>query len=136
MNVLNLVDIKEGGKVEIKVHVGADAIDSFAELSGDFSAIHLDDEFARSKGYRSRIAHGVLLGSYISRLIGMYLPGKNGVLQSLSLNFRNPIYADSDVRIVANVERVFISVDLVSIKFEVYVEDELKATAEAKVVVR
>ena len=136
MNVLNLVDIKEGIKEEIKVHVGADAIDSFAELSGDFSAIHLDDEFARSKGYRSRIAHGVLLGSYISRLIGMYLPGKNGVLQSLSLNFRNPIYADSEVRIVAKVERVFFSVDLVSIKFEVYVDDELKATADAKVVVR
>jgi 3-hydroxybutyryl-CoA dehydratase len=136
MKVLNLADLKEGSKVEIKMHVSADDINNFAKLSGDFSAIHLDDEFAITKGYRSRIAHGVLIGSYISRLIGMYLPGKNGVLQSLSLNFRNPIYADSEIRIIANIEKVFFSVDLVKIKFKVFVGSELKVTAEAKVVVR
>jgi len=33
---------------------------AYAEASGDFNPIHLDDEFARSVGLPGRIAHGLL----------------------------------------------------------------------------
>ena len=32
----------------------------FAGLSGDFFALHMDDEFARSMGFQGRVAHGLL----------------------------------------------------------------------------
>ena len=32
----------------------------FAGLSGDFFALHMDDEFARSLGFSGRVAHGLL----------------------------------------------------------------------------
>ena len=32
----------------------------FAGLSGDFFALHMDDEFARSLGFEGRVAHGLL----------------------------------------------------------------------------
>jgi acyl dehydratase len=35
-------------------------IDAFAELTGDRFAVHLDEAFARSLGFRGRIAHGLL----------------------------------------------------------------------------
>jgi acyl dehydratase len=35
-------------------------IAAYAEASGDFNPIHLDDEFARSVGLPSLIAHGML----------------------------------------------------------------------------
>lgn len=37
-----------------------DSIRAFAELSGDFNPLHLDDEYAASTIYEGRIAHGVL----------------------------------------------------------------------------
>jgi acyl dehydratase len=37
-----------------------DSIRAFAELSGDFNPLHLDDEYAASTIYGGRIAHGVL----------------------------------------------------------------------------
>ena len=33
---------------------------AFAGLSGDFYDIHVDDDYARSLGYPSRVAHGIL----------------------------------------------------------------------------
>ena len=32
----------------------------FAGLSGDFFALHMDDDFARSLGFKGRVAHGLL----------------------------------------------------------------------------
>lgn len=37
-----------------------DAIRAFAELSGDFNPLHLDDDYAASTIFGGRIAHGVL----------------------------------------------------------------------------
>lgn len=37
-----------------------DQISAYAEASGDRNPIHLDDDFARSVGLPSRIAHGML----------------------------------------------------------------------------
>jgi acyl dehydratase len=36
------------------------SIRAFAELSGDFNPLHLDDEYAASTVFQGRIAHGVL----------------------------------------------------------------------------
>ena len=45
-------------------------IRQFAELSGDFNAIHLDEEFAKTTRFGKRIAHGMLSGAFISAVLG------------------------------------------------------------------
>jgi acyl dehydratase len=35
-------------------------IQAFAGVSGDFYDLHVDDEFARSLGFKGRVAHGIL----------------------------------------------------------------------------
>jgi len=35
-------------------------IQGFAGISGDFFDVHVDDEFARSLGFKGRVAHGIL----------------------------------------------------------------------------
>ena len=45
---------------ERKITFTRDQIAAYAEASGDFNPIHLDDEFAKSVGLPGVIAHGLL----------------------------------------------------------------------------
>ena len=47
-------------KVDYKVHK------AFLELSNDYNPIHIDDSFAQSKGFKSKIVHGNVLGGFLS----------------------------------------------------------------------
>jgi acyl dehydratase len=65
----------------------------FAGLSGDFFPLHMDDEFARSLGFRGRIAHG-LLGLILLDGLKNRATQRFQSVASLSWqwNFRQPIY--------------------------------------------
>ena len=64
----------------------------FAEISGDFNPLHLDEQFAKKSKFGKRVCHGMLLSSFFSRLVGMYLPGKNALYFSQNLNFVEPCF--------------------------------------------
>jgi acyl dehydratase len=66
---------------------------AFAGLSGDFFALHMDDEFARSMGFRGRVAHG-LLGLILVDGLKNRAAQRFQAVASLSWqwNFRKPLY--------------------------------------------
>jgi 3-hydroxybutyryl-CoA dehydratase len=92
-----LDDIKPGLTQNFRVKVTETMINEFAKLSGDFSPIHMEEEYARATKFGQRICHGMLLGSFFSRLIGMHLPGKNGLLLSYSLRHLLPCYLNQEI---------------------------------------
>jgi 3-hydroxybutyryl-CoA dehydratase len=65
---------------------------AFAELSGDFSPIHVDDEYAATSRFGRRIAHGILTGSLISAVLGNDLPGPGTIYLSQSFQFKAPVF--------------------------------------------
>lgn len=71
--------------------ITGEAIYKFAELSGDFNDIHMNDAFCMEHGTGGRIAHGMLALSYVSALIGMHLPGNGAVWLSQSFDFLRPV---------------------------------------------
>lgn len=50
------------------VEVTAEMIDAFADLTGDRFEIHMDEEAARQKGFKGRVAHGLLVLSLVDTL--------------------------------------------------------------------
>lgn len=92
-----LDDIKPGLTQSFRVKVTETMINEFAKLTGDFSPIHMEEEYARTTKFGQRICHGMLLGSFFSRLIGMHLPGKNGLLLSYSLRHLLPCYLNQEI---------------------------------------
>jgi len=108
-------DLEPGVRETLVVHVRPEDVDAFAALSGDVSPIHVDDAYARQRGFTGRIAHGLLLGAYVSQVIGTLLPGATGLLQTASFEFRKPCYPSTTIHIEATVQRKVESLRVVRI---------------------
>lgn len=90
-------DIKIGDKDFVKkVVTEADVVD-FARISTDNNPVHLDEEYARSTPFKSRIAHGMFSAALISAVLGTKLPGYGTIYLSQDLKFRAPVYLGDEL---------------------------------------
>lgn len=64
---------------------------SFAGITGDFNSAHVNKTAAEKGIFGERIAHGMLVGSLISTVLGMYLPGPGTIYLGQTLEFRRPV---------------------------------------------
>tara|TARA_A100001037_G_C14681873_1_gene427669 strand:- start:130 stop:561 length:432 start_codon:yes stop_codon:yes gene_type:complete len=96
---LNFENITIGYTKKFQIIVTESLVNDFAKLSGDFNPIHIDDNFAKSKKFKGRIVHGMLLASFLSQMTGMYIPGKNALYVSQSLEFHNPCFINDQITI-------------------------------------
>jgi 3-hydroxybutyryl-CoA dehydratase len=99
-------DLEEGSTFTFSVDVASEDLDKFAQLSGDVSPLHMDSDFAKDRGFESRIAHGVLLAGYISRLVGVHFPGRNALLQTMNLKFLDPVYPETRIRVRGVIKQI------------------------------
>lgn len=106
MKGLYLQDLSVGQSAETS-HVVTDAdIRDFAKVSGDDNPMHLDEAFAAAGPFKTRVAHGMLSGSYISAVLGTRLPGPGSVYLSQSLSFKRPVRIGDEVRCRATVTAI------------------------------
>lgn len=96
-------EIEIGLKKEFQLEITESLVNHFAKISGDFSPIHIDENYAKETVFKKRIVHGMLLSSLLSRIQGMYLPGKHALYFSQSLNFRNPCFINDIVTVSGTV---------------------------------
>jgi 3-hydroxybutyryl-CoA dehydratase len=81
-------------------------IEKFADLTGDFNKLHLDQEFAKSAGFRGIVAHGVLT---LSIAIGLWhsLDLTNGTIMAFAglsnISFKSPVYPGDRIHVEAQV---------------------------------
>ena len=78
----------------------------FAELSGDFNELHVDEAAARASRFGGRVVHGMLTASLITRLIGMELPGRGAIYLSQTLRFTAPVRIGDEVEAIVEVTGV------------------------------
>jgi 3-hydroxybutyryl-CoA dehydratase len=67
---------------------------TFAAISGDFYGVHVDEEFARTTRFGTRIAHGGLLVAFVSTVMGRMaalVPPPGGVSYRYEVTFRRPV---------------------------------------------
>jgi acyl dehydratase len=98
-----LDDISPGLTKNFKIKVTESMTEEFARLTGDYSPLHMEEEYARTTNFGHRICHGMLVGSFFSRLVGMYLPGKYGLLLSYSLRHLLPCFLDQEIKVEGRV---------------------------------
>ncbi len=80
-----------------EVLVTRDMVMKFAEVTGDFNPIHVDEEYAKNTKFGRCIAHGILIAGFFSRAlvdtwgVGIYL--------GQEMKFTNPVYIGDTVLI-------------------------------------
>ena len=126
-----------GQKANFFKKIDSALINDFAKISGDFNPLHMSEEYASTTNFGKRVCHGMLLASYFSQLVGMYLPGKNSLYFSQTLNFRNPCFIDDNITIEGEIIEKKSNVKLITIKTTIYNQDKkCLIDGVAKVIVR
>ena len=98
-----LMDLKLGDKFTTSREVTDELIRKFADVSGDYNPIHLDEEFAKNTRFGKRIAHGMLSGAFISAVLGYELKERKIVYLSQTLKFTAPVFIGDTVAATATV---------------------------------
>jgi acyl dehydratase len=133
--VLTLGELVPGMQTVVDFSITAQQMQQFAELSGDFNPLHVDDAFARGKGFEGAVVYGALMVAKVSQLIGMRLPGRDSVWASVTLDFRKPLYVGQAAQVEGVVAEVSESTGMVTLKLTVRAAGKLLAKGSAEVVV-
>ena len=130
-------DISIGQKMSFTKKIDESLVNDFAEISGDFNPLHMDEKYAKTTSFKKRVCHGMLLASFFSKLIGMHIPGKNALYFSQSLNFKNPCFINDEVTIEGEVIDRRSATRLITLKITIYNQTgKCLIDGVAKVIVR
>lgn len=91
MNEYRYEEISIGQEVSFSRTITSEMMESFLLLSGDENPLHVDEVFAKDKGFPGRVVYGMLTASLYSCLAGVHLPGKYCFLQSVHADFLHPV---------------------------------------------
>jgi len=100
------MDLKIGDKFSKDRKVTDELVRKFAEVSGDYNPLHLDEEFAKTTRFGRRIAHGMLSGAFISAVLGFEFRERKIVYLSQTMKFVAPVFIDDTVTATGTVIRI------------------------------
>lgn len=86
--------------------INEDDVFKFAELTGDFNPIHINEEEAEKSIFKHRIVHGCLLNGLISAVIGTHLPGIGTIYLEQDSKFLKPVYLNDTVTVKVEVKDI------------------------------
>lgn len=92
MNNYKFKDIYLGLTENFNVIVTQEMHDNFTKTTGDINPMHIDEKYAKEKGFNGPLIYGMLTASFYSTLVGVYLPGKYCLFQEASVKFNKPVY--------------------------------------------
>jgi 3-hydroxybutyryl-CoA dehydratase len=100
---MKIQDLTVGQSDSIQKVISAADVEAFAGLSADVNPVHLDADYAAGTLFKQRIAHGFLVGSLISAVIGTKLPGEGSIYLDQTMKFLKPVYLGETVRATVTV---------------------------------
>jgi 3-hydroxybutyryl-CoA dehydratase len=99
-------ELKVGDTAEFTKTVSEADIYLYAGVTGDVNPAHIDEVHASTTFFKTRIAHGMLLGGFISTVLGNRLPGHGTIYMRQELEFLAPVRIGDTVTARAEVVEV------------------------------
>lgn len=122
---------------EFKKYISKSDVNNFIKLTGDNHPLHTSNNYARKKGFKDILVHGMLAGSYFSRLIGKYLPQNKYFYLSQSLIFHNPLYPEQEIIVKGQILHKSSTLGIITLQTRLYNQDNqliVSGVAKAKLI--
>lgn len=84
-------ELRVGDHAEHSKTVSEADIYLYAGITGDNNPAHLNEAYARTTFFKTRIAHGMIPAGFISTVLGTKLPGPGTIYLRQELNFLAPV---------------------------------------------
>ncbi len=114
------MDYYEGQTASLTRTISEADVEAFAWVTGDANPVHLDEEMAARTRFGKRIAHGMLVGSFISGLLGSQFPGPGTIYMSQTMKFLRPVYLGDTIRVVATVIAYRADKEILTLRTEIF----------------
>ncbi len=90
---------------ELKKPITQEAINRYAQASGDLNPIHIDEAFAKRSAAGGTIAHGMLVLAYVSQMMTQAY-GRSWLTGGrLDVRFRNPARPGDTLKVTGRVRQ-------------------------------
>ena len=87
----SIEEIHVGDMAEFAKTISESDVYLYAGITGDLNPAHINETYAAKTHFKARIAHGMLLGGFISAILGNQLPGPGTIYVRQEMNFLAPV---------------------------------------------
>ena len=134
-NEFTLEYLQVGQQEQFTVSITADKQALFTSLSGDVNPLHLDKEYAQSKGFDDCVVYGMCTASFYSTLVGVYLPGKRCLFLEACIQWPRPVYIGDTLQITGEIRSIDTRFRLVELRSKI-TNQHGKVVSKAKLKVK
>lgn len=123
----------KGAIFEANFTVSETVYNGFISIFNDQNPLHTNEQFARDKGFESKVMHGNILGGFLSYFIGESLPTKNVIIHSQEIKYTKPVYLNDELLLIATVNEVYESVNAIEFKYNFLKKENMAVVAKGKI---
>ncbi len=124
----------QGDKFNRYMNITRELMNQFSQLSGDLNPLHIDENYARGKGFAGKVVYGNVLGLLLSALVGMNLGYEQVMLVSQRIDFKHPVYIGDTIQLCATISAKSEAVRIIEFGLEFSSEKGIKvATGKCQV---
>lgn len=102
---LSYASIAEGAAHTRRYAITPAVYEGFLGAFEDRSPVHVDEAYARDRGFDGKVMHGAILNGFVSHFVGMCFPGRRALLLSVDLRYAAPCYLGDVVELQATVSQ-------------------------------
>ena len=128
MNEYTFNQMEVGKEEHFVAIITENMMTAFCDISGDINPLHMDSDYAQCQQFKDRLVYGLLTASFYSTLIGVHLPGKHAILQSLHIKFQKPVYVGDKLNISGKITHMIEVYKVVEIKSIILNQDREKVS--------
>ena len=112
-------EVRYGQADTVRFQISEQMVQTFAELTGDRSALHMSEAFARRSAYRRPVVHGMLPVGFIALIDRFRLEGHRCIPVAISGHFAAPVYVGDRLVLSAGVADLQERKDAIALEYVV-----------------
>lgn len=128
-------DLSVGMSASLAKTISEADIYAFAGVSMDTNPAHLNEEYMKAGPFGGRIAHGMLVASLVSAVLGTRLPGPGAIYVGQSLKFKAPVRIGDTVTARVEITDLVERRRFATLATQCFVGDKMVLDGEATVMV-